>query len=153
MNEDNRCYLACGQHLQYELSEEVTMKTLKLFRLLSMIAGLACFMIYCLPEANSGARYDWAMIAVLVLFLVVGPAILIGNIKREEHPQTLTEYKKGYVIACVILFVIVLGLCATGLIAELGTLWMNLAFTFATLYNLFNAIILYKVKKAYDSKN
>ena len=86
------------------------MKTLKLARLLSMIAGLACFMIYCLPETNGGAGYDWAMIAVLILFLVVGPASLIGNIKREEHPQTLTEYKKGYVIMCVILFVIVLSL-------------------------------------------
>lgn len=59
------------------------MKTLKLARLLSMIAGLACFMIYCLPEANGGAGYDWAMIAVLVLFLVVGPASLIGNIKER----------------------------------------------------------------------
>lgn len=84
--------------------------------------------------------------------IVIGPASLIGNIKREEHPQTLIEYKKGYVIMCVILFVIVLGLCATGLIVGLGTLWMNLAFTFATLYNLFNAIILYKAKKAYDAK-
>ena len=129
------------------------MKTLKLLRLLSMIAGLACFMIYCLTEADGEAGYDWMMIAVLVLFLVIGPASLIGNIKREEHPQTLTEYKKGYVVMCVILFVIVLGLCATGLIVGLGTLWMNLAFTFVTLYNLFNAIILYKAKKAYDNKN
>ena len=89
------------------------MKALKFFRLLSMIAGLACFMIYCLPESNGEAGYDWMMIAVLVLFLVIGPASLIGNIKREEHPQTLTEYKKGYVIMCVILFVIVLSLCLT----------------------------------------
>lgn len=126
------------------------MKTLKLFRLLSMIAGLACFMICCLPEAKDNAGYDRTMIAVLVLFLVIGPASLIGNIKREEHPQTLSEYKKGYVIMCVILFAIVIGLCTVGLIAGLGTLWMNLAFTFATLYNLFNAIILYKAKKAYD---
>ena len=129
------------------------MKTLKLFRLLSMIAGLACFMLYCLPEASGEAGYDWMMIAVLVLLLVIGPASLISSIKREEYPQTLTEYKKGYVVMCVILFVIVLGLCAAGLIAGLGTLWMNLAFTFATLYNLFNAIILYKAKKAYDSEN
>ena len=129
------------------------MKTLKLFRLLSMIAGLACFMIHCLPEANGEAGYDWMMIAVLALLLAIGPASLISSIKREEYPQTLTEYKKGYVVMCVILFVIVLGLCSTGLIVGLGTLWMNLAFTFATLYNLFNAIILYKAKKAYDSEN
>ena len=128
------------------------MKALKLFRALSMAGGLTCFMISCLPDIKGENGYDWMMIAVLVLFMVIGPASLIGNIKREEHPQTLIEYKKGYVIMCVILFVIVLGLCATGLIVGLGTLWMNLAFTFATLYNLFNAIILYKAKKAYDAK-
>ena len=129
------------------------MKMLKLFRLLSMIAGLACFMIYCLPETDGGAGYDWTMIAVLVLFMVIGPASLIGNIKREEHPQTLTEYSKGYVILSAVLMVIVLGLCATGLILGLGSLWMNLAFTFVTVYNLLNHIILYKAKKAYDSEN
>ncbi len=129
------------------------MKMLKLFRLLSMIAGLACFMIYCLPETDGGAGYDWTMIAVLVLFMVIGPASLIGNIKREEHPQTLTEYSKGYVILSAVLMVIVLGLCATGLILGLGSLWMNLAFTFVTVYNLLNHIILYKAKMAYDSES
>ena len=61
------------------------MKTQKLLRLVSMIAGLACFMIYCLPETNGGSGYGWMMIAVLVLFMVIGPASLISNIKREEH--------------------------------------------------------------------
>lgn len=127
------------------------MKTLKLFRLLSMIAGLLCFLISCLPQGEAG--YDWAMIVVLAFFLVIGPASLIANIKREDNPQTLSEYNKGYVIMSVILFVIVLGLCATGLILGLGSLWMNLAFTFVILYNMLNHIILYKAKKAYDSEN
>ena len=123
------------------------MKALKLFRLLSMLAGLTCFMICCLPETKGEAGYDWLMIAVLVLVLVIGPTSLISHIKREEHPQTLTEFKKGYVIVCAVLFAIVSALCAVGLIVGLGTLWMNLAFMFVTLYNLFNAIILYKAKR------
>lgn len=127
------------------------MKILKLFRLLSMIAGLLCFLISCLPQGEAG--YDWAMIVVLAFFLVIGPASLIANIKREDNPQTLSEYNKGYVIMSVILFAIVLGLCATGLILGLGSLWMNLAFTFVILYNMLNHIILYKAKKAYDSEN
>ena len=127
------------------------MKALKLFRTLSMAGGLACFMISCLPEGDG--EYDWPMIVVLVFFLVIGPASLVANIKREEHPQTLTEYNKGYVIMCAVLMAIVLGLCATGLILGLGSLWMNLAFTFVTFYSLLNHIILYKAKKAYDNKN
>lgn len=126
------------------------MKVLKLFRLLSMAAGLACFMISCLPQSDGG--YGWPMIVILVFFLVIGPASLIANIKREEHPQTLSEYNKGYLILSAVLMVIVLGLCATGLILGLGSLWMNLAFTFVTLYNLLNHIILYKAKKAFDAE-
>ena len=125
------------------------MKTLKLFRLLSMSAGLLCFLISCLPQGDDG--YGWPMIIVLVFFLVIGPASLIANIKREEHPQRLAEYNKGYLILSAVLMAIVLGLCATGLIFGLGTLWMNLAFTFVTLYNLLNHIILYKAKQSYDS--
>ena len=127
------------------------MKTLKLFRLLSMAAGLLCFMISCLPQGDGG--YGWPMIIILVFFLVIGPASLIANIKREEHPQTLAEYNKGYVIMNAVLMAIVLGLCAAGLILGLGSLWMNLAFTFVTIYNLLNNIILYKTKKAFESEN
>ena len=127
------------------------MKTLKLFRLLAMTAGLLCFMISCLPQGDAG--YDWAMITVLVFFLVIGPASLVANIKREDHPQTLAEYNKGYVIMNAVLMAIVLGICATGLILGFGSFWMNLAFTFVTIYNLLNHIILYKAKKAYDSEN
>ena len=71
------------------------MKTLKVFRLLSMIAGLVCFMIYCLPEANGEAGYDWMMIAVLVLFMVIGPASLIGNIKRGKILRRLPNIRKA----------------------------------------------------------
>ena len=127
------------------------MKPLKIFRMLSMAAGLLCFLISCLPQGDGG--YGWPMIIVLVFFLVIGPASLIANIKREEHPQRLTEYNKGYLIISAVLMAIVLGLCATGLILGLGTLWMNLAFTFVTFYSLLNHIILYKAKKAYDNKN
>ncbi len=115
-----------------------------------MAAGLACFMISCLPA--DGAGYDWTMIAILALFLVIVPTGLIGNIKRENQPQTLTEYKKGYFIMTIVLAAIVTGLCITGLVAGFGSPWMNLAFLFCTIYTLLNHTILYKAKKAYDSK-
>lgn len=126
------------------------MKTIKILRVLAMAAGLACFMISCLPA--DGAGYDWTMIAILALFLVIVPTGLIGNIKRENQPQTLTEYKKGYFIMTIVLAAIVTGLCITGLVAGFGSPWMNLAFLFCTIYTLLNHMILYKAKKAYDSK-
>ena len=74
------------------------MKTLKLFRALSMAGGLTCFMISCLPDIKGENGYDWMMIAVLVLFLVIGPASLIGNIKREEHPDPIQLIQRNHTL-------------------------------------------------------
>ena len=83
------------------------MKTLKLFRALSMAGGLTCFMISCLPDIKGENGYDWMMIAAITLVLVILPTTLIVRIKRENHPETLTEFNKGYhtinVICAIIL--------------------------------------------------
>ena len=36
------------------------------------------------------------MIAAITLVLVILPTTLIVRIKRENHPETLTEFNKGY---------------------------------------------------------
>ena len=73
------------------------MKALKLFRALSMAGGLTCFMISCLPDIKGENGYDWMMIATLTLVLVILPAGLISRIKRENHPETLTEFNIGFI--------------------------------------------------------
>ena len=56
------------------------MKTLKLFRALSMAGGLTCFMISCLPDIKGENGYDWMMIAAITLFLVMRPSIQLFHI-------------------------------------------------------------------------
>lgn len=129
------------------------MKTLKFFRLLSMTAGLTCLLISFLPEAKGEDGYNWIMIAVLVLVLVVVPTSLTGSIKREHHPETLTEYKRGYHIFNIVASALMIGLCTTCIILRTDLMWIALAFAFVTLYNLFNSFILYKARKAYESEN
>ena len=87
------------------------MKTLKLFRALSMAGGLTCFMISCLPDIKDENGYDWMMIAAITLVLVILPTTLIVMIKRENHPETLTEFNKGYHTINVICASILIGLC------------------------------------------
>ncbi len=128
------------------------MKALKFFRLLSMIGTLVCLMIHCMPEVKTEAGYNWIMITALVFALVVVPVSLVGSIKRENHPETLTEYTKGYLIINIVAAVIMFALCTAGIIFTTDKMWIAFAFAFVTLYNLFNSFILYNARKAYDSE-
>ena len=128
------------------------MKALKLFRALSMAGGLTCFMISGLPNIKGENGYDWIMIAALALVLVVLPTGLISRIKRENHPETLTEFNKGYHIINVILATILIGLCITAVIVKSEMMWMGLAFGFIALYHLLNSFIFYNARKAYEEE-
>ena len=128
------------------------MKALKLFRALSMAGGLTCFMISCLPDIKGENGYDWMMIAALTLVLVILPTGLISRIKRENHPETLTEFNKGYHVINVILAAILIGLCITAVIVKSEMMWMSLAFGFIALYHLLNSFIFYNARKAYEEE-
>ena len=129
------------------------MKTLKLFRALSMAGGLTCFMISCLPDIKGENGYDWMMIAAITLVLVILPTTLIVRIKREDHPETLTIYTKGYHILNIISGSIMIGLCITAIVVKSEMMWMALAFAFVALFNMFNSFIFYKTRKAYEEEN
>ena len=129
------------------------MKTLKLFRALSMAGVLTCFMISCLPDIKGENGYDWMMIAAITLVLVILPTTLIVRIKREDHPETLTIYTKGYHILNIISGSIMIGLCITAIVVKSEMMWMALAFAFVALFNMFNSFIFYKTRKAYEEEN
>ena len=128
------------------------MKALKLFRALSMAGGLTCFMISCLPDIKGENGYDWMMIAAIALVLVALPTGLISRIKRENHPESLTEFNKGYHIINVILAAILIGLCITAVIVKSEMMWMGLAFGFIALYHLLNSFIFYNARKVYEEE-
>ena len=89
----------------------------------------------------------------IVLVLVVLPAGLISRIKRENHPETLTEFNKGYHVINVILAAILIGLCITAVIVKSEMMWMGLAFGFIALYHLLNSFIFYNARKTYVAEN
>ena len=128
------------------------MKALKLFRVLSMAGGLTCFMISGLPNIKGENGYDWMMIAVIALVLVILPTSLISRIKREDHPETLTIYTKGYHILNIISSGIMIGLCITAIVVKSEKMWMALAFAFVALFNMFNSFIFYNARKAYGEE-
>ena len=129
------------------------MKPLKLLRTLSMAGGLTYFMQSCQPDIKGENGYDWMMIAAITLVLVILPTTLIVRIKRENHPETLTEFNKGYHTINVISASILIGLCITAVIVKSEMMWMGLAFAFVGLYHLLNSYIFYNARKAYETEN
>ena len=109
-------------------------------------------MMSCLPDIKGENGYDWMMIAAIALVLVVLPTVLISRIKRENHPETLTEFNKGYHVINVILATILIGLCITSVIVKSEMMWMGLAFGFIALYHLLNSFIFYNARKAYEEE-
>lgn len=128
------------------------MKTLKLCRLLTMIASLAMFLVHLLPEIKGENGYDWMMIAILVVFLVLLPAGLMGSMAREKHPETLSECKKGYLVMQCVFSGVFICMCFASCIFVPGHIWLYIAFAFATTSHLFNDIILYKTRQAYEAE-
>ena len=132
------------------------MKTLKITRLLSLIATLVFMSIAFLPKAINETD-DWIMIVVLAVAFVALPINLMYYTKREKSSRYLVDTENGMLLLNVIVFGILLIMNGVGLVVVLvnggGSCWGYLSWISVSLYIILNNIILYKAKKAYDSKN
>ena len=132
------------------------MKTLKITRLLSLIATLVFMLIAFLPKAINETD-DWIMIVVLAVAFVALPINLMYYTKREKSSRYLVDTENGMLRLNVIVFGILLIMNGVGLVVVLvngdGSCWGYLSWISASLYIILNNIILYKAKKAYDSEN
>ena len=132
------------------------MKTLKISRLLSLIATLAIMLIAFLPKAINETD-DWIMIVLLAVAFVALPINLMYYTKREKSSRYLVDTDNGMLLLNIIVFGILLIMNAVGLVVVLinggGSCWGYLSWISASLYIILNNIILYKAKKTFDAKN
>ena len=132
------------------------MKTLKITRLLSLIATLVFMLIAFLPKAINETD-DWIMIVVLAVAFVALPINLMYYTKREKSSRYLVDTENGMLLLNVIVFGILLIMNGVGLVVVLvnggSSYWGYLSWISASLYIILNNIILYKAKKAYDIEN
>ena len=126
------------------------MKTLKISRLLSLIATLVFMLIAFLPKAINETD-DWIMIVVLAVAFVALPTNLMYYTKREKSSRYLVDTENGMLLLNIIVFGILLIMNAVGLVVVLinggGSYWGYLSWISASLYIILNNIILYKAKK------
>ena len=66
------------------------MKALRTLRVVLAFLVLFFFLLYLIPVCR--ADYDWTMIAILVLFIVLIPAALVSSIKMEKFPRLLPTF-------------------------------------------------------------
>lgn len=127
----------------------MTMKTLNVLRTVFAIVSLLFMLLYFFPVMKGG--YDWMMIAVLILFVVLIPAALISNIRMDKFPHILPS--KG-ALKFNIYFSIFLGIasavCVVVRIINGLSPWMYVAAVFAFASVAVNNIIHLKVKVQAD---
>ena len=123
----------------------MSMKTLNVLRTIFAIVSLLFMLLYFIPDMR--ADYDWMMIAVLILFVVLIPAALISNIRMDKFPHILPS--KG-ALKFNIYFSIFLSLvsivCVVVRIINDLTPWMYAAAVFGFASVAVNNLIHYKVK-------
>jgi|GEM_PF-4977821 len=123
------------------------MKTLRILSVLFAALSLL-FMINAFFSAFSGARPDWIMIAILILFVVMIPSSIVGRIKMEKFPEMLPSLG---IIRFNIIFGAVLAVasavCVVVRLVQGLSPWMWLAAVFVFSHNVVNNIIHYRIKK------
>ena len=123
----------------------MTMKTLNVLRTVFAIVSLLFMLLYFFPVMKGG--YDWMMIAVLILFVVLIPAALISNIRMDKFPHILPS--KGalkFNIYFSVFLGIVSAVCVVVRIINDLSPWMYVAAVFFFFFFVVTNLIHYKVK-------
>ena len=134
------------------------MRILKVCRIVSMIAFVALFIIELVIQTTMRYEMNWwiiAIIAIIAVLAILAPINLRYSTKRERNPKLLSEADMGYTVYVIISSSILIVLGITGIFVDYfntsGSPWGYLSWSFAAGYQIFNSIILYKAKKAYEA--
>lgn len=126
---------------------------MKYCRLISFVLFVAC----CILFVFMNKEYDGWLVVALNALIVAGMISLIVRIRNENKPQFLAKTETGMLVLNFITPVVVTGFAIYGLVTDDHSLksemWIYLAILFGNIYSVSNNLILYRLKKAYDSKN
>ena len=130
------------------------MKALKYCRtasFLPMMAFLIVFFVYRTLDKG----FDGILATTFGVIIIFGSVSLYTRIKNENDPAYLAKTEKGMIIANFVSIVLMTALSIVGFCWGVGGYfnWLYLAIISAVIYSTANNIILYKAKKAYESKN
>ena len=130
------------------------MKTLKYCRTASFLPMMA-FLIVFFVYRSLDKGFDGILATTFGVIIIFGSVSLYTRIKNENDPAYLAKTEKGMIIANFVSIVLMTALSIVGFCWGVGGYfnWLYLAIVAAVIYSTANNIILYKAKKAYESKN
>ena len=130
------------------------MKTLKYCRTASFVPMMA-FLIVFFVYRTLDKGFDGILATTFGVIIIFGSISLYTRIKNENDPAYLAKTEKGMIIANFVSIVLMTALSIVGFCWGPGGYfnWLYLAIIAGVIYSTSNNIILYKAKKAYDSKN
>lgn len=127
------------------------MKTLKLIRLISIIAALGILAAYTIVYIFQGEyqMFNWI---ILLSCLVLVPLLLITEFKKEQHPNLLVKHdkKRRNIMLCLCAIMLVIGIY--DMIAFHKT-WKGLPFILIVIYLATTSVIRYKIRQQYLEEN
>ena len=129
------------------------MKTLKICRMLSLLSVIACFSL----KWFSSSEDKWMVIGLIVI-IAVALAInqrYISN--RERHPALLSEFSSmGVVIVQAVIALAFLAIAINVMLQEIhdgvSDPWEYLMWFSLVVYQMFNTLIQYQIRKGYESE-
>ena len=127
------------------------MKTLKLIRMISIIAALGILAAYTIVYIFQGEyqMFNWI---ILLSCLVLVPLLIITEFKKEKFPNLLINHgkKRRNIMLCLCAIALAIGLY--DMIAfDKG--WKGLPFIFIVIYLASTSLIRYKIRQQYTEEN
>ena len=127
------------------------MKTLKLIRLISIIAALGILAAYTIVYIFQG-EYQMLNWIILLSCLVLLPLLLITEFKKEKLPNLLVKHDKKRCNIMLCLCAIMLAIGLYDMIAfDKG--WKGLPFILIVIYLASTSLIRYKIRQQYMEEN
>ena len=127
------------------------MKTLKLIRMISIIAALGILAAYTIVYILHGEYqlFNWI---ILLSCLILVPLLLITEFKKEQHPNLLVKHdkKRRNIMLCTCAIMLAIGIY--DMIAfDKG--WKGLPFILIVIYLATTSVIRYKIRQQYMEQN
>ena len=127
------------------------MKTLKLIRLISIIAALGIMAAYTIVFIIQGEYqlFNWI---ILLSCLVLVPLLIITEFKKEKLPNLLVRHdkKRRNIMLCICAIAFAIGLYDM-IVFDKG--WKGLPFIFIVIYLASTSLIRYKIRQQYLEEN
>ena len=129
------------------------MKILKILRLVLLAVGVICLAAAVAPRIMVQGKPDWMMIVLLAICVIAIPISYVQRIKKQQSEMYLSRAEKGMIITYIVLWSIFTLISAYGLVTSVSPRLSGLALVFIGASAIIDYVILYRLKKDFETEH